>query len=123
MRKREARDLLPLTPAMLHVMLALADGEKHCYAIIKDVARRTNGDVTIGAGTLYALIKRLLADGVILESTERPDPAVDDERRRYYRLTPFGRNVAAAEIERLETLVAHARTLRLRPARAGRGES
>jgi DNA-binding PadR family transcriptional regulator len=123
MRKREARDLLPLTPAMLHVMLALADGEKHGYAIIKDVARRTNGDVTIGAGTLYALIKRLLVDGVILESTERPDPALDDERRRYYRLTPFGRNVAAAEIERLETLVAHARTLRLRPARAGRGES
>jgi DNA-binding PadR family transcriptional regulator len=123
MRKREARDLLPLTPAMLHVMLALADGEKHGYAIIKDVARRTNGDVTIGAGTLYALIKRLLVDGVILESTERPDPALDDERRRYYRLTPFGRNVAAAEIERLETLVAHARTLRLRSARAGRGES
>ena len=122
MRKRDPKDLLPLTPAMLHVMLALADGEKHGYAIIKDVARRTNGDVVIGAGTLYALVKRLLADGLIVESNERPDPALDDERRRYYRLSPFGREVAAAEIERLETLVAHARALRLRPARAGRSD-
>jgi DNA-binding PadR family transcriptional regulator len=123
MRKRDPRELLPLTPAMLHVLLALADGEKHGYAIIKDVARRTNGDVTIGAGTLYALIKRLLADGLVVESNERPDPALDDERRRYYRLTAFGRDVAAAEIERLEALVAQARALRLRPARAARGDS
>jgi DNA-binding PadR family transcriptional regulator len=123
MRKRDPRDLLPLTPAMLHVLMALADGEKHGYAIIKDVSRRTNGDVAIGAGTLYALIKRLLGDGLIVESSARPDPALDDERRRYYRLAPFGREVAAAEIERLETLVAHGRALRLRPARAARSES
>jgi DNA-binding PadR family transcriptional regulator len=123
MRTRDPRELLPLTPAMLHVLLALADGEKHGYAIIKDVARRTNGEVTIGAGTLYALIKRLLADGLIVESNERPDPALDDERRRYYRLTAFGRDVAAAEIERLEALIAQARALRLRPARAARGDS
>ena len=116
MRKRDPYDLLPLTPAMLHVLLALVDGEKHGYAIIKDVSRRTQGDVVIGAGTLYALIKRLLADGLIVESSERPDPALDDERRRYYRLAAFGRAVAAAEIERLETLVAQARALRLRPA-------
>ena len=123
MRKRDPYDLLPLTPAMLHVLLALVDGEKHGYAIIKDVSRRTKGDVVIGAGTLYALIKRLLADGLIVESSERPDPALDDERRRYYRLAAFGRAVAAAEIERLETLVAQARALRLRPARAARSES
>jgi DNA-binding PadR family transcriptional regulator len=115
-RKRAPEDLLPLTPAMLHVLLALAEGEKHGYAIIKEVARRTGGEVTLGAGTLYALIKRLLADGLIVETDDRPDPALDDERRRYYRLTQFGRDVAAADVRRLESIVAHARTLRLVPA-------
>jgi DNA-binding PadR family transcriptional regulator len=105
--------LLPLTPAMLHVLLALADGDKHGYAIIKEVTRRTEGDVALGAGTLYALIKRLLADGLVVETDERPDPALDDERRRYYRLTPFGRDVAIAEVRRLETIVVQAKTKRL----------
>jgi DNA-binding PadR family transcriptional regulator len=112
-RRRDPRGLLPLTPAMLHVLLALADGDKHGYAIIKEVARRTDGDVTLGAGTLYALVKRLLGDGLILESDERPDPALDDERRRYYRLTPFGRSVAVAEVNRLEDIVSQARAKRL----------
>ena len=112
-RKRDPGELLPLTPAMLHVLLALADGEKHGYAIIKEVSRRTGGEVQLGAGTLYALIKRLLAEGLIVESDERPDPALDDERRRYYRLAPFGRAVAIAEVRRLESIVAHARTLPL----------
>lgn len=98
---------------MLHVLLALAEGEKHGYAIIKEVAKRTSGEVILGAGTLYTLIKRFLADGLIVESAERPDPALDDERRRYYRLAPFGRDVAIAEVRRLETIVAHAKTLRL----------
>ena len=112
-RTRDPHDLLPLTPAMLHVLLALADGDKHGYAIIKEVSRRTNDDVVLGAGTLYALIKRLLAEGMILETDERPDPALDDERRRYYRLTPFGRSVAMAEVQRLETIVEQARAKRL----------
>ena len=115
LRKRNPDDLLPLTPATLHVLLALADGEKHGYAIIKEVGRRTGGEVSLGAGTLYALMKRLLADGLIVETVDRPDPSLDDERRRYYRLAPFGRDVAVAEVRRLEGIVAHARNLRLVP--------
>ena len=114
--KRTARSLLPLTPAMLHVLLALADGDRHGYAIIKEVARRTDGEVSLGAGTLYALVKRLLADGLIVETDERPDPALDDERRRYYRLTTFGRDVAIEEVRRLESIVVQARVKRLVPA-------
>jgi DNA-binding PadR family transcriptional regulator len=105
--------MLPLTPAMLHVLLALADGDKHGYAIIKEVARRTAGDVTLGAGTLYALIKRLLAEDMIVESDERPDPSLDDERRRYYRLTRFGRDVAVADVRRLESIVSQAQAKKL----------
>ena len=112
-KTRDPHSLLPLTPAMLHVLLAVADGDKHGYAIIKEVARRTNGDVALGAGTLYALIKRLLAEGMILETDDRPDPSLDDERRRYYRLTPFGRSVAMAEIERLQAIVEQAHAKRL----------
>ena len=111
--RRDPHDHLPLTPQMLHVLLALADGDKHGYAIIKEVSRRTGGDVTLGAGTLYALIKRLLAEGMILETDERPDPSLDDERRRYYRLTPFGRDVAIADVNRLESIVSQARAKRL----------
>jgi DNA-binding PadR family transcriptional regulator len=113
MSRRDPERLLPLTPALLHVLLALAEGEKHGYAIIKAIARRTNGEVNLGAGTLYALLKRSLADGLVEESDERPDPALDDERRRYYRLSRFGREVAIAEVRRLENLVAQARALRL----------
>lgn len=104
---------------MLHVLLALADGDKHGYAIIKEVSRRTSGDVQLGAGTLYALVKRLLADDMIVETDERPDPSLDDERRRYYRLTRFGRDVAIAEVRRLEGIVsqAHAKKLLRVPAK------
>ncbi len=98
---------------MFQVLLALADGDKHGYAIIKEVRRRTDGDVPLSAGTLYALIKRLLAEGMILESDERPDPSLDDERRRYYRLAPFGRAVAMAEVQRLESIVEQAHAKRL----------
>lgn len=122
MVRRRADDLLPLTPQMLHVLLALADGDKHGYAVIKEVARRTEGQVLLGAGTLYALIKRLLADGLIHESAERPDPSLDDERRRYYRLTEFGRDVAIADVNRLDAIVQQARAKRLvRPARLRKG--
>lgn len=114
--RRQPGDLLPLTAQMLHVLLALADGDKHGYAIIKEVARRTDGAVTLGAGTLYALVRRALGEGLLVETDERPDPALDDERRRYYRLTPFGRQVAIAEVERLESILEQARAKRLLPA-------
>jgi DNA-binding PadR family transcriptional regulator len=106
---------LPLTSPMLHTLVALADGDKHGYAILKEIARRTEGSVRLSAGTLYALIKRATVDGLIVESDERPDLSLDDERRRYYRLTPLGRRVAAAEVARLESIVEMARAKKLVP--------
>lgn len=97
--------LLPLTPAVFHILLALADGERHGYAIMREVAESTGGQLQMGPGTLYGTLKRLLASKLVEESDERPDPALDDERRRYYRLTALGRRVAAAEAERLNQLV------------------
>ena len=108
-RVREPRDLLPLTPAVLHILLAVADEERHGYGIMREVEERTGGQTRLGPGTLYGSIKRMLADGLIEESDERPDPAMDDERRRYYRITDFGRRVAGAEAERLSGLVETAR--------------
>jgi DNA-binding PadR family transcriptional regulator len=107
------RKQLPLTPIVLHVLLALADGDKHGYAIIKEVRRRTSGEVELGASSLYSVLKRLLAEGMVAETVERPNPALDDERRRYYRLTAFGRDVAIAELRRLESLISQARAKRL----------
>jgi DNA-binding PadR family transcriptional regulator len=100
---------------MFHVLLALADGDRHGYAIGAEVDRQTGGKVRLGPGTLYGLVKRLLADGLILETDERPDPEFDDERRRYYRLTDYGRSVASAEAARLEALVTTARARNLLP--------
>jgi DNA-binding PadR family transcriptional regulator len=113
MAGRDPEELLPLTPAVFHILLALADGERHGYGVIKEVDARTEGKVRLGPGTLYGSIKRMLAEGLIEESGERPDPELDDERRRYYRLTKFGRRVAVAEAERLSRLVASARAKRL----------
>ncbi len=87
----------PLTPAVFHILLTLADGERHGYAIMQEIAARTAGRLAIGPGTLYGSIKRLLADGLIVEAEARPDLALDDERRRYYRLTDVGRRVAVTE--------------------------
>ena len=112
---RDPEALLPLTPAMFHVLLALADGDRHGYGIGVEVDRQTEGAVRLGPGTLYGLIKRLVADGLIVETDERPDPEFDDERRRYYRLTDFGRQIACAEAARLERLVRAARDRRLLP--------
>jgi DNA-binding PadR family transcriptional regulator len=95
----------PLTPAVFHILLALADGEKHGYAIMKDVETQTGGQLKMGPGTLYGSIKRMLAAGLIEESGQRPDPEMDDERRRYYRLTGLGQNVVTAESQRLAALV------------------
>lgn len=104
---------LPLTPAAFHILLALADGEKHGYSIMQEVTALSNGQIKLGPGTLYGTIKRMLADGWIEEIDERPDPALDDERRRYYRLTDFGGKVARAEAQRLSRLVEAARIKRL----------
>lgn len=101
---------LPLTPAMLQVLLALADGDKHGYAVLKEVSRRSGGTVTLRTGTLYTVLKRFVDDGLVAETGERPDPSLDDERRRYYRLTERGRAVAIAETERLGEMVRQART-------------
>jgi DNA-binding PadR family transcriptional regulator len=108
-RSSDPRDLLPLTPVALNVLLALADGERHGYGIMLEVRERTGGRVRLGPGTLYGAIKRLKEGGLIEESEKRPDPDADDERRRYYRLSGFGGEVLAAEVERLDGLVRVAR--------------
>jgi DNA-binding PadR family transcriptional regulator len=111
-------DFLPLTPAMFHILLALADRERHGYDIMREVDERTEGQVRMGPGTLYGSIKRMLSDGLIEELDERPDPELDDERRRYYRLTDFGHRVAVAEAERLARLVKSARIKKLLTTRS-----
>jgi DNA-binding PadR family transcriptional regulator len=112
-KTRDPEPLLPLTPAVFHILLALADGERHGYSIMQEVAAFTDGGMRLGPGTLYGSIKRMLAKGLIEESDERPDPELDDERRRYYRLTDFGRRIASAEAERLSHLVRQAQLKRL----------
>jgi len=102
----------PLTPAMFHVLLSLADGDKHGYAILKDVEEQTSGEVLLSTGTLYGIIKRLLSESLIAEARHRPAEG-DDQRRRYYRLTEAGRQVAAAEAQRMEKLLALARSRKL----------
>ena len=102
---------LPLTPALFYVLVALADEEKHGYAIIKDVASLTSDNVRLSSGTLYGIIKRLLDDGLVVELRRRLERA-ENGRRRYYRLTPFGREVALAETSRLERTAALARATR-----------
>ena len=101
--------LLPLKPVMFQILLSLADGERHGYGITQDIAARTAARMRIEPGNLYRSLRTLLDDGVIEESERRPAPDLDDERRRYYRITPFGRRVAAAETARLEALVREAK--------------
>jgi DNA-binding PadR family transcriptional regulator len=120
MTDRDPESQLPLTPAMFHVMVAIADEDRHGYAIIKDVAARSEGAVALSTGTLYGIVKRLLADGLAAESRQRPPASRDDERRRYYRLTESGRAVARAEAARMESVLAAARATHLlrKPRRA-----
>jgi DNA-binding PadR family transcriptional regulator len=106
-----AEDYLPLTAPAFHVLLSLADGDKHGYAILKEVEERTGGKVLLSSGTLYAIIKRLLSDGLIEEIDDRTKDG--DERRRYYRLSKFGREVALAETERMEELLMGGKARRL----------
>ena len=110
---RKRADPPMLTPAVFHILLALADEERHGYGIMREVARRTGGATRLNSGTLYRSIKQLLSAGLIAETDERPDPALDDERRRYYRLTAAGRNAAETEATRLDQLVSIARAKRL----------
>ncbi len=102
-------DFLPLHRDTFHILVSLADRDRHGYSILLDVAERTNGALRFSPSSLYASIKRLLHQGLIEEVAERPDPEQDDERRRYYRLTPLGRKVAEVEARRLERLLAQAR--------------
>lgn len=103
-------EMLPLSPAVFHILLTLADRERHGYSIMQEIARQTDGTLHIGPTTLYRSIKQMLAGHMIVEVDERPDPALDDERRRYYRITSFGRRVAIAEAQRLEQALNVART-------------
>ncbi len=106
---------IPLTPAVFHILLALAGGERHGYAIMQEVEQLSEGQVAMGPGTLYGSIKRMLAAGLIVETGERPDPRLDDQRRRYYQLTSLGSGVLAAESRRLDRLVRAAKASRILP--------
>ena len=106
-------EMLPLTPAVFNILLALADGEKHGYAIVREVEEATDGGVRMGPGTLYGSLDRMLKAGLIEESEERPVPAKDDERRRYYRLSEFGSRVLRAEVQRLSKAVRQARAKKI----------
>jgi DNA-binding PadR family transcriptional regulator len=110
-------DLLPLPPAVFHILMALAEDDRHGYAIIQAIAERTDRRIRMSAGTLYRSIHRMLEDGLVVEIDKRPDPE-DDERRRYYRITPLGRKAARAEAQRLADLVNLARASGLAPKKA-----
>jgi len=109
---------LPLPAATFHILMALADGDRHGYAIIQDVAVRTGGDLKLSAGTLYRSIQRMLEQGLITEPRDRPSAELDDERRRYYRITDLGTAVAKAETARLSKLVRLARMSGFVPEKA-----
>jgi DNA-binding PadR family transcriptional regulator len=108
-------ELLPLPPATLHILLALAESDRHGYAIMQDVEARTDGALRLSAGTLYRSIARMVEQGLIAEVQQRRRAIADDERRRYYRITSLGTAVARAEVRRLEQLVRHARARGLTP--------
>lgn len=114
----QAEALLPLPAATFHILMALADDDRHGYAIIQDIAVRTGGELKLSAGTLYRSIQRMLEQGLITETRTRPAPELDDERRRYYRITPFGTAVARAETRRLAQLVKLARASGFVPEKA-----
>ena len=115
---RDPGTFLPLPAATFHILMALSDEDRHGYGIIQDVAARTNDELKLSAGTLYRSIQRMLEQGLILETSERPVPELDDERRRYYRITPFGTAVARAEARRLMQLVRLARASGFAPGKA-----
>jgi DNA-binding PadR family transcriptional regulator len=103
--RNQPTDLTPLSPAVFHILLSLGEGERHGYALRREIAQRTGGKLKLGPGVLYGSIHKMLEWELIKESDERPDPHLDDERRRYYRITPYGRKVAQAEAARMRGLV------------------
>jgi DNA-binding PadR family transcriptional regulator len=113
MNKTPPQNLLPLTPPVFHILLALADQERHGYGIMQDVARQTNDALQLGPGTLYGCLKRMLVARLVEESDERPDPALDDQRRRYYRMTSLGRRIVREEAQRLAGALVAAKSKRL----------
>ena len=115
MRYPKPESLLPLPTAVFHILIALAESDRHGYSIMQDVAARTDGKVRLSAGTLYSAVRRMLEQGLIEELAESPDPSSTDERRRYYRLTRFGRRTAAAEVDRLNAMVRQAHASGLVP--------
>jgi DNA-binding PadR family transcriptional regulator len=114
-RQIHPESLLPLRPSVFHILLALSDGDLHGYGIMQEVAEHTDGQIKLGPGTLYGAIKRLISERLIVETDERPDPEMDDERRRYYRLTDFGQKVLKAEVQRISKMVSVAQRKRLVP--------
>ena len=113
-RSPDPAAFLPLTPAIAHILLALADADRHGYGIMQEIERVTDGTVRMGPGTLYGTLKRMLASGFVEEADDRPDPDLDDERRRYYRVTPLGTAGLQAETDRMQALVGAARAKRVR---------
>src|SRR6478609_7106200 len=113
-RRPDPADFLPLTPAIAHILLALADQDRHGYGIMQEVERITDGAVQMGPGTLYGTVKRMIASGLLEETAERPHPEADDERRRYYTATALGRAVLEAESARMSALLSAARAKRVR---------
>src|ERR1700722_9755050 len=114
----ETESLLPLPGATFHILMAVAKEDRHGYAIIQDVEQRTGGKLRLSAGTLYRSIQRMLEQGLLVETRERPAPELDDERRRYYRITEFGTRVARAEVRRFSELVTMAQASGFAPGRA-----
>jgi DNA-binding PadR family transcriptional regulator len=114
----QPENFLPLPAATFHILMAVAEEDRHGYAIIQDVAARTGGDLKLSAGTLYRSVQRMLEQGLISETQERPAPELDDERRRYYRITPLGAAVAKAEATRMAKLVKWARGMGFAPEKA-----
>src|SRR4051794_3750803 len=110
--------LLPLPTATFHILVALAEGDRHGYGITQDGAANTEGRLKLSAGTLYRSVQRMLEQGLIVETRDRPAPELDDERRRYYRITPFGTAAARAEARRLTELVRLARASGFAPGKA-----
>jgi DNA-binding PadR family transcriptional regulator len=114
----DADALLPLPSATFHILVALAEEDRHGYAVMQEVTARTGGELKLSAGTLYRSIQRMLEQGLIAEISARPAPELDDERRRYYRITPFGRTVARAEARRLAQMLKLARASGFAPGKA-----
>lgn len=118
-RSKDPDDQLPLTPSVFHILVVLSEGERHGYGIMRQVSKDTAGALQLGPGTLYGCLQRMLSAGLVEESDWRPDPQLDDERRRYYRISPFGTRVVKAEAKRLAAAVTAARARRLLPKESG----